>query len=112
MSELAEIVCDFIGVQMSQESRKSPRKAAQFDIVLIYPSGEQHHAVTRDVSEGGLFVIMSNKLRPILGELVSLRLIGESTNKMQLPSTEAVVVHTASQGIGLAYIFIELDDEP
>lgn len=96
---------------MSRESRRSLRQSAQFDIELTYPSGEHHRAVTRDVSEGGMFVLMNSKPRPTLGELVTIRLIGESANKIILPSTEAVVVHTSPQGIGLAYIFIELDDE-
>ena len=96
---------------MSRESRRSLRQSVQFDIELTYPSGEHHRAVTRDVSEGGVFVLMNSKSRPVLGELVAIRLIGESANKIILPSTAAVVVHTAPQGIGLAYIFIELDDE-
>lgn len=96
---------------MSIESRKSPRHSVHIDVELIYPSGEQHHAVTRDVSDGGMFVLISSELRPVLGELVTIRLIGKSSAKITLASHEAVVVHTAPQGIGLAYIFMELDDE-
>lgn len=95
---------------MSIESRKSPRQPLHLDVELAYPSGERHQAVTRDVSDGGMFILISSELRPVLGELVAIRLIGRSAEKTALPATEAVVVHTAPQGIGLAYIFIELDD--
>jgi len=96
---------------MSIESRKSPRYPVHLDVELIYQSGAQHHAVTRDVSDGGMFVLINSELRPILGELVTIRLTGNSIQKIALPSNEAVVVHTAPQGIGLAYIFMELDDD-
>ena len=96
---------------MSIESRKSPRHLIHLDVELTYPTGEQHQAVTRDISDGGMFVLISSELRPVLGELVTLRLIGGSGEKTSLPSNEAVVVHTAPKGIGLAYIFLELDDD-
>lgn len=95
----------------SIESRKSPRHLIHLDVELTYPSGEQHHAVTRDISDGGMFVLISSELRPVLGELVTILLTGSSRDKTTLPSSEAVVVHTAPQGIGLAYIFMELDDD-
>ena len=96
---------------MSIESRKSPRHLIHLDVELTYPSGEHHQAVTRDISDGGMFVLISSELRPVIGELVSVRLIGANNNIHALPASEAVVVHAAPQGIGLAYIFIELDDE-
>ncbi|MDQ1363009.1 MAG: PilZ protein [Pseudomonadota bacterium] len=96
---------------MSRELRKSPRYPLHLDVELTYPSGERHHAVTRDISDGGMFVLISSELRPVLGELVTIVLTGNSAEKTTLPSNEAVVVHTAPQGIGLAYIFIELDDD-
>jgi c-di-GMP-binding flagellar brake protein YcgR len=96
---------------MSKESRKFPRHLIHLDVELTYPDGEQHQAVTRDISEGGMFVLISSELRPILGELVSIRLTGGSIEKTALPSSEAIVVHTAPKGIGLAYIFLELDDD-
>ncbi|HEX5635979.1 MAG TPA: PilZ domain-containing protein [Gammaproteobacteria bacterium] len=95
---------------MSIESRRSPRQLIHLDVELTYPTGERHQAVTRDISDGGMFILISSELRPVLGELVLLRLVGRSIEKITLPATEAVVVHTAPQGIGLAYIFIEIDD--
>lgn len=96
---------------MSIESRKSPRYPVHLDIELVYQSGAQHHAVTRDVSDGGMFVLINSELRPILGELVTIRLTGNPKENIILPSNEAVVVHTAPQGIGLAYIFMDLDED-
>lgn len=95
---------------MSTESRKSARQPIHLDVELAYPSGERHQAVTRDISDGGMFIFISSELRPVLGEVVAIRLIGHSAEKITLPATEAVVVHATPQGIGLAYIFIELDD--
>ena len=96
---------------MSREFRKSPRQPARLEIGLAYPSGEHQIAVTRDVSDGGMFVLIETQARPILGELVTISLIGRSANQLSLPSTEAVVVHTSPEGVGLAYIFLELDDD-
>lgn len=96
---------------MSIEYRKSPRHLVKLHVELTYPSGENHRAYTRDISDGGLFVLIGQAAQPQLGEVVSLRLLDEQEPHSSLPSTEAVVVHVAPHGIGMAYIFLELDDD-
>ncbi len=80
------------------------------DIELGYPSGKNVIVTSRDISEGGLFLNMENDL-PVLGEVVSVRLIGDSVGREIFPSDEAVVVHKEADGIGIAFIEMELDDE-
>ena len=42
---------------------------------------------------------------------MGVRLIGDSANKAAFPSDEALVVRYAAEGIGLAFIEIEVDDD-
>jgi c-di-GMP-binding flagellar brake protein YcgR len=95
---------------MSIEYRKSLRHIVRLHVELTYPSGDHHNAYTRDISDGGMFVLMERELQPVLGEVVSLRILPGGDQHTGLPSTEAVVVHVAPHGIGMAYIFLELDE--
>jgi len=40
------------------DKRKSERRAISLEIELVYPSGESRIAHTRDMSDGGLFLII------------------------------------------------------
>jgi len=93
------------------ENRKSPRRDVILDVELSYPSGDKQVVSTRDISEGGIFLILDQLDRPVLGELVGVKLKGDSAEKETLPGTEAIVVHQEPQGIGLAFIQIEVDED-
>ena len=93
------------------ENRKSPRRNATLEIELSYPSGDKKIVSSRDISDGGIFLILDQLDRPILGELLGIKLAGNSAEKETLPGTEAVVVHQEQEGIGLAFIQIELDED-
>jgi hypothetical protein len=93
------------------DNRKSPRRDIILDIELSYPSGDKQIVSTRDISDGGVFLILDQLDRPVLGELVGVKLVGDSIEKEILPGTDAVVVHQEPQGIGLAFIQIELDED-
>jgi len=93
------------------ENRKSPRRNLMLDIELSYPTGGKQVACTRDISDGGIFIILDQPDRPLLGELVSVKLVGNSAGKDILPGTDAVVVLQDPEGIGPAFIQIELDED-
>jgi len=89
------------------EQRQSPRRPVRLDVQIGIPSGETFQANSRDISEGGMFLLMSREQQPRIGEMVSLRVIDGSGEA--LPSTEAIVVHRLDDGIGIAFIHIEED---
>ncbi len=93
------------------ENRKSPRRNIILDVELSYPTGDRQIVCTRDISDGGLFIILDQLDRPVMGELVGVKLLGDSAKNEVLPGTDAVVVHQDSEGIGLAFIQIELDED-
>ena len=82
----------------------------ELDFELIYPSGNVKTVKTKDISEGGLFVILDESEKPVLGELMGVKQVGEPKGEA-FPSEEAVVVRYAPDGIGLAFIEIEIDDD-
>ena len=95
---------------MDVNNRRSERRAVVLEIELTYPSGETQIVHTRDISEGGLFLIVEKLKQPTIGECVGVKLSGESIGEEVLPSADAVVVHQAQAGIGLAFIEMELDE--
>jgi len=89
------------------DKRKFPRKNVTLSIKIIYPSGESQNVSTRDISDGGLFLILGELDQPSIGELVTVELLDDPQNTKALPSSDAVVVRQESEGIGLS--FIEMD---
>jgi len=89
------------------DKRKSPRKDITLSINITYPSGESQIVNTRDISDGGMFLILDKLDQPIIGELVAVELTDDPKNTEALPSSEAVVVRQEADGIGLS--FIEMD---
>ena len=93
---------------MTQEKRRFERRVAHLEVELAFPSGEVQVARTRDISEGGVFLVLDKLRRPVIGEVVTIKLLeDESDHAETLPSNDAVVVRQEEDGIGLA--FIELD---
>jgi len=89
------------------DKRKSPRKDITLSINITYPTGESQIVNTRDISDGGMFLILDKLDQPIIGELVAVELTDDPKNTEALPSSEAVVVRQETDGIGLS--FIEMD---
>jgi len=84
----------------------------QIALELATPTGDVHKVMTRDLSEGGLFVDMARANQPMIGEVVALMPLDESDPlSQQLPSRDAVVVRQADSGIGLAFIELDFGDD-
>ena len=79
---------------------------------LATPAGDVHKAITRDMSEGGLFVDLAKAQQPMIGEVLALRPLDEDDPlSQQLPSRDAVVVRQTDSGIGLAFIELDFSDD-
>jgi len=95
---------------MDADKRKSERRLISLTVELIYPSGETQTVYTRDMSESGLFLIIEKQKQPTIGECIKVSLSGDSKNEAVLPSPDAAVVRQSPDGIGLAFIEMELDE--
>lgn len=93
------------------DKRKYPRTEVILEVELGYPSGDAQVVHTRDISEGGLFLILENLVKPQIGEVVNVKLIGDSAGKEVFPSSEAIVVRHEDSGIGLAFIEMDFDED-
>ena len=93
---------------MSKELRKHSRREIHLEVELGFPSGEKKTVRTLDMSDGGVFLVVDKLRRPIIGEVVEIKIINDKHNiGVAFPSNDAVVVRQDERGIGLA--FIELD---
>jgi c-di-GMP-binding flagellar brake protein YcgR len=94
--------------RLDKDKRRFERHEAHLEVELGFPSGETQLTRTRDVSEGGVFILIDKLRRPIIGEVVTVKLLeGQESPIETFPSSDAVVVRQEEGGIGLA--FIELD---
>lgn len=94
------------------EKRKFERRVLQMELELAIPSGDVHKVVTRDISEGGLFIDLVRAHQPMIGEVVALTPLDENDpQSQQLPSRDAVVVRQTDSGIGLAFIELDFNDD-
>jgi hypothetical protein len=98
-------------MSMTKDQRKYPRRPVVLDVELSFPSGETKTVKSRDISEGGLFLVMESRDQPMLGEVIGVRLLGDSASVETLPSAAAIVVHQSNEGMGVAFIVMEFQDD-
>ena len=99
------------GDVLSQEKRKYTRREAHFEVELGLPSGDIRLAGTRDISDGGVFILLDQVQCPVIGEVVTVKLTGNSKNVGEsFPSNDAVVVRQEEECVGLAFIELDFDD--
>jgi len=99
------------GDVLSQEKRKYTRREARFEVELGLPSGDIKLVGTRDISDGGIFILLDPMQRPVIGEVVTVKLTASQQNEGEsFPSSDAVVVRQEEEGVGLAFIELDFDD--
>jgi c-di-GMP-binding flagellar brake protein YcgR len=82
------------------------------ELELATPAGDVHRAITRDMSEGGLFIDLASAHQPMIGEVLALTPLDENDlQSQQLPSRDAVVVRQTDSGIGVAFIELDFNDD-
>lgn len=96
---------------MNQEKRKFTRREAHFEVELGLPSGDIRLVGTRDISDGGIFILLDQVQHPVIGEVVTVKLTANPQNIGEsLPSGDAVVVRQEEEGVGLAFIELDFND--
>jgi len=97
---------------VDKELRKHPRQQIHLEVELGFPSGEKQTVRTQDISHGGVFLVVDKLRRPIIGEVVEVKIINDEQNTgVSFPSNDAVVVRQEEGGIGLAFIELNFGDD-
>lgn len=88
----------------SNEKRKHLRIGLIVDIDLTVPGQEQITVRTRNISDGGLFLILDNPDMPPIGTEVQVRLKNQLGDGETPPVNRAMVVRAETDGIGLEFL--------
>lgn len=87
---------------MTSEQRKHPRIPAAFSVELVAPDGTTT-AKTRDISDGGAFVIFREEdLTPDMHMRLTVRVMGLPTGPGD--PIECEVVRKEGEGVGLRFV--------
>jgi len=93
---------------MTENLRQHPRKEIRVEVEISFMDDQPRACITRDVSQGGLFIFLEDPSFYPLGEMVSLE-FSDPLNKLTPTHKEAIVVRRDDTGIGVA--FVEIGDE-
>ena len=88
----------------SSELRRHLRIGLAVEIELTLPGQEPRHVRTKNISDGGLFLIIDDIKLPALGTEVTVRLKNQLGDGEEPPLNRALVVRHESDGIGLEFI--------
>ena len=91
---------------MSENQRKYPRKEIRIEVVLSFMEDRARSVITRDISQGGLFMMLDNPDYYPLGEMVSLD-YQDPMAELAHTHKEAIVVRHDAEGIGVAFVEME-----
>lgn len=92
---------------MSENQRQFPRQAIQIEVQLRFPENNFRTVITRDVSEGGLFMRLKDTENYPMGEMVNLR-FKDPLSDFEDTEKDGIIVRHTDDGIAVAYI--EIDD--
>ena len=88
------------GGSSKSEARGFPRIPMRLKVCLMMSEDGEMLAVTRDISDGGLFVLVDSEIMPDIGESVNVQVQG-LPNGMEAPWVIMQVVRIETDGIGL-----------
>lgn len=100
-----------MAIPTGRDQRRFERFAIAMQVEITYPDGTIHQCTTRNISDGGIFVLLPNETFPPLGEMVTVQKMPDQDSNMELPNDTAVVVHKDDQGIGMAFVDLQLGME-
>ena len=86
------------------ELRRHLRIGLVIDIELTLPGEEAVLVRTKNISDGGLFLVVEGIQLPTLGTEVKVRLKNQLGDGEEPPINRAMVVRHESDGIGLEFI--------
>jgi PilZ domain len=88
----------------SSEQRKHLRIGLIVDIELTLPGQDNITVRTKNISDGGLFLVLDNVELPPMGTEVQVRLKNQLGDGDEPPVNRAMVVRAESNGIGLEFM--------
>lgn len=88
----------------SSEQRKHLRIGLVVDIELTLPGQEQLTVRTKNISDGGLFLILDDITMPPLGTEVQVKLKNQLGDGEEPPVNRAMIVRSEDNGIGLEFL--------
>ncbi len=89
---------------MTIENRKHLRIGLIVDIELTLPDQGVVTVRTRNISDGGLFLILDDIQLPEVGTEVKVRLKNQLGDGEEPPINRAMVVRQEAEGVGLSFI--------
>lgn len=89
---------------MSSENRKHLRIGLVVDIELTLPDQNPIDVRTRNISDGGLYIILDKIQLPPIGTEVKVRLKDRLGDGETAPVNRALVVRQEPDGIGLQFL--------
>lgn len=92
---------------MGNEQRRHLRIGVEVDIEMTVPGQSTVDVHTRNISDGGLFIVLDNTAMPAIGTTVSVKLKHLLGDGEQAPTNQARVVRHELDGIGLEFIDLE-----
>ena len=92
---------------MSKQDRKHPRHDIQIEVELSYTDDAPRTVRTRDISEGGMFLLLDDAGHYALGELARVAFHNPLAND-RAEEKDAVVVRNSAHGIAIAFIEMEV----
>ena len=92
---------------MSENNRQFPRQEIQIEVKLRFLEDEARTVITRDMSEGGLFIRLKDIENYPMGEMVNLNFKDPLSDYLPTEKDAIIVRHTDK---GIAVAFIEIDE--
>ena len=92
---------------MTENLRRFPRQEIQIEVELSFLEDNARTVITRDMSEGGLFLRLTDNEHDPMGEMGNLRFKDPMSDFVNTEKDGIIVRHT-DDGIAVAYV--EIDD--
>ncbi|MBT8118452.1 MAG: PilZ domain-containing protein [Gammaproteobacteria bacterium] len=91
---------------MSENQRRFPREEIQIEVELRFLEENARTVITRDMSEGGLFLRLNDAAHYPMGEMVNLR-FKNPLDDYAHTQKDAIIVRHTEEGMGVAFIEME-----
>lgn len=89
---------------MPSENRKHLRIGLGVDIELTMPGHDPITVRTRDISDGGLYLVLDETHMPPVGSEVTVQLKNQLGDGEEPPTNRARVVRHEPDGVGLEFL--------
>jgi len=91
---------------MSKDLRKFERSEVTIEVALRFLEDSSSTVVTRDISDGGLFMRLEDPSHYPLGEMVNLK-FSDPLHANNPTEKDAIIVRCTDDGIAVAFVEIE-----